>query len=381
MKKFNMSIFLFYLSYTLMVVYFMCGQVKILFDIKNYIYFMIPILLVLLIIFQSKTYSFKSILLMVCSIFVFFISYRISRNSLIFISLLFILASKNVDIEDFIKYDFKLKLFLLVSVIILYFLGFTNVILKSRIDGTIRYALGFGHANVLGVILFTLCSDLAFLHYKKIKFKEYLFFLISFLICTFVCDSRAAQFGILILFILLIFLPKVEKILLVNKIIPFLPIILMGLSYLGAILFNGRSDFILKLNDLTSTRIKCTSDFLNYYGVNMFGHYFEYYGLWNIRSYLTVLDNSYMNMLLQFGLATTVFVILGLFISLKKAVKEKKYALIMCFIALMLYGLMENYSYMIGYNAILIYMSCLIYNKKGKDNNEENSNDNISLII
>ncbi len=381
MKKILLSRFLFYLSYVLIVIYYMCGQIKFLYEINHFIYPLVAIILIVLILIQSFKYTLKSLVLMFISIIVFFISYKNSQNSALFMTLLFILTSKNIEIDNFIKFDFKLKLYLFLFVIILYSFGMTNVVLKYRDDGTIRYALGFGHPNVLGAILFSMCSSLSLINYKKKNIKVYLFLFISFLICTFVCDSRASQFGIVILFLLLIIMPKIENNKIFNKIIPFLPAVLLTISYMSAILYTEKSDFIIKLNDLTSTRIKCSSEFLDYYGVNLFGHHFEYYGMWDKRSYLTVLDNSYMNMLLQFGLAPIIVIMSSLFITMKKAIKAHKYAIIICFISLLFYGLMENYAYMIGYNAILIYMSCLIYEKKGKDEDEENSNNNISLIV
>lgn len=378
-EKNYISVLLFYISYIILLIYH-AGSKIIGFDkTKEFLKYSIPALLLVTILIQSKKYLFKSIMQFIIVMFTLLISYYTSSNFLIFFTLLFIFASKNIDMNKFIKLDFISKIVIVLSVIILYKLGLTEVILSYRKDGTIRNSLGFGHPNVFGAFLFSMAADMFYLNIPKNKIIKYIIYTILLTACTLICDSRAAQLGIIMIFLSDIFYKKLkncDKLFKVSKILPWA---LLALSLTLAIFYSKDNQIMYKLNEITSTRIRCAKNFYDYYGVNLFGHFFEFYGQSDKYYLLTVLDNAYVNILIQFGLLATFILLTLVSKTIKYAYKNKEYKILICFIIFLIYALMENYFYYIAFNTFLIYIGNYIYSKE--KSNEENSNNNISLII
>ena len=113
MKKINLYNFMFYLLYFFIIFYYMCGRINGVSIIRNIINIIIPFGLIFIIIIQSKKYSKKSLLICLSIIMVVFFSYLISHNKDLLITTLFIIASKNIEVDKLIKYDMVVKLILM----------------------------------------------------------------------------------------------------------------------------------------------------------------------------------------------------------------------------------------------------------------------------
>ena len=93
-------------------------------------------------------------------------------------------------------------------------------------------------------------------------------------------------------------------------------------------------------------------------------NYFEYYGQWKTKGqYLTVLDNSYISLFLQYGLIMGTIMISTITLLIKKMVQEKNTKFLCFIISFLVFGLMENQMFNIMTNTTLIFISELIYNK------------------
>ena len=311
--KINIYNKLYYLSYFLLLIYTLCNRVTFLIPVLPVLKYIIPIFLVLLILIQSRKYKLNCLMIVFMLMALSFVVFLRTKEEFLLCTILYILAAKDVKIDEFIKKDVKYKLFILLFVIICYKLGLTSSNIFSRSDGTIRNTLGFAHPNQLGLCLFSISCGIAFIHYKKYKITDYLIFIMSLIICHSVCDSRSSFFGILIVLLIALFRKFIENNKLINKLIVFLPEVLFLLSLLFTILYTNNFQIAYDVNKVLNSRLYHASAFLNYYGINLFGHYFDYYGLTNLRydlRGLTILDNAYMHILIHFGVIQTVLVLL-----------------------------------------------------------------------
>ena len=365
MKKIKVYDFLFYLIYTLMVIYHAFSKVVGISNIRNYILGIVIVGLLFVFILQSRKYSYKSFILISLCLVSFFVSYKIASDIILFVTVLFIISSKNVNFNKFIKYDLLIKSIIVILVIFLYEIGLTEVVIKARPDGTIRKALGFGHPNILGAFLFSICLDIVYIYYKSMKPIHYIILIVSFFINLWISDSRATQIGIILLIIVSIQKNKNKKFLL--KFLPYIPILLCGISLLCSIFYTNKSETWFIINKLTSSRIKCAYDFYNYYGINLFGHFFEFYGQWGEEYQLTVLDNAYMHILIQFGLINMLIILFALTKAIKRMIKDDNIILMLCFCIILIYGLMELYVYQIVYIPMLLYIGKILYCKENKN--------------
>lgn len=361
MENINTKKFLFYFAYILWLIVIMCQRVYIVSDIKDYVEILVMGILLLLLFSNMKAFNIKILALVSLTLIMMIISYRVTKFSDIFFTGLFILAAKDLDERQFFRYDLKLKIIIMFSVFILYFLGFASTGIMIRDDGTIRNSFGFAHPNVLGLFLFSISCDIFYLNYGKFRVIHYLIILSLFFITLYICDSRSAQICIVLLLIFSFTGEKLKNKRFLNTVFINFPIILFVISLVLAIIYPIKANFIITLDNLFSTRIRRASEFLNYYGVNLFGNYFKFYGQWSKGYYLTTLDNAYMHILIHYGIFT-LLIFLKSFKSLLKYTRDSKnYSIYFITITFLIYGLMERHIMEIEYNSAVICLGTVIY--------------------
>lgn len=375
--KNNLSRITYYLAYSLMIIAYLCSRFSIINNNKQFINILMLILLLLTFIIQGEKYNFKTIIMFMLVFICFLIPYTINGNNMLIIALLFIICSKNIMPDKFIKFDMILKISLTIIIIASWKLDIITEVIMSRADGTIRHSLGFVHPNGLGKVMFCICAEAIYLNFKNMKPKEYILIIIAFLISNFICDCRAATIAM----IALIIMQKTQKKhnMLLKKIIIYLPLILTIISFISAVLFikNPNNEILININELTSGRIKCAADFISNYRLNLFGNIFEFLGQWSTRGqYLTTLDNSYVFLVLQFGLISGIIVLIFLTNLLNYLTKSNKMPAVYCIISFLILGLMENCAFNFNSNSMIIFASSLIYQKLRSNTNEKDRNNN-----
>ena len=381
MKKNSIYNFFFYLCYILLIVNSTCNKIKYFDIIIKYNKYIIPIILFFVIILQAKKYSKKSIVRIIGIVSIGLISYYITKSNDIFLTFLLIICAKNIEIDDFIKKDVIVKLCIIFFVIICYKLGLAENSIMYREDGFLRSSLGFSHPNRLGMLIFSINCGVMYLHHGKYNWKDLVLIIVSLLICIKVCDSRSSQIGIVALTLITITTKFFKDKKIYKNILTTLPIILTIISIVSAFLYSKGYSFIYTINEIVSNRILYCYKFIEYYGINLFGNYFQYYGMWGISNRLSVLDNAYVHILVHFGLLTFLLTI-GCFIwIINDAIKNKKYNVIIYLVPFLLYGLMEHHIFEIQYNSILIYASGMIYAIKKREKSKNNILSNNDMII
>lgn len=366
-KKNNVFKFLFFFSYFLISLYYAFQKVDYIGTVFQFIYhYILPLLLLFIVLLQKSKYKVSTFILIILLEVLGLLAYYISKNAEVFFTISFIVIGYNVELDEFIKFDLILKIILLFLVFFLFKIGLAPDVILYREDGFLRHSYGFIHPNTLGSMFLLISADLSYLYNLKKKKKTSLLFILLIMLSFsyFLCDSRSSEFGIVILILLNIFLPLFKKSKIFKKIVVFLPITMLCLSIVSVILYKQNFSIAYTLNDILSNRIKHAYNFMDYYGINLFGHFFEYYGRLDHYYYLSVLDNAYINLLIQFGIILTFIMIYIYTIIIKKAVQNNKYEIVILMILLSFYGLMEHYIFVIVYSPILMAFSDILYLKK-----------------
>ena len=353
-KRILNSKFLFYISYTLVLIKITCESLEIVGNIKNYLTITEFFLLVLCIILQSRKYDMKTIIIISFLLIITLCSYRITKNSNIFILILFIVASKNIDIKKFICYDIKIKIiFLLMNAFFIY-VGIMKNTIFYRDEGIARYSLGLSSPNTLGAMILSICLELTYIN-NNIK-KIYIFLIVALLIIMFTCDSRSAEIGIILLMILL---PIYKRKIRLKKIIPYTVIFFTMLSFFLVYLYGIGEKNALVLDELLSTRLKCSYNFLNVYDIKLLGNYFEEVDVW--LGYVNSLDNGYIYLMLNQGIIIYVIITILNIKLMKNTIKKEDNILVAILLVLYTYGLMERGVFFIVYNIFLLYIKDIIF--------------------
>lgn len=131
-NKFNM--YLYMLSYTLILMNTMLGQIKLISRILSTLSDISIILLMFKCVIQSQKYKKRTVMLIFLTLTVVILSYIKSNENALIKLVLLIVASYGIEFEKIVKYDIKLKTILMVIVITAYNLGLTTIFIKYRED-------------------------------------------------------------------------------------------------------------------------------------------------------------------------------------------------------------------------------------------------------
>lgn len=376
MGKKKVSNILFFITYFLFIFQSMTRWVNIELIIKfsNIIGFLIPFLLIVVFIMKNDNINKKSFFIIYICTCITIISTYITKGNAIWNIVLFVIASKKIDIRKIIKFDLGAKIIIMIFVLLLYKGGFTESIVIYRANAP-RYGLGFGHPNTFGVYLLSICLDLIFLTFNNSKKKfSVVFCMVSYVIIATFCDSRSSMNTLIIVTCLTVLFSVWKKNSIVLEFLAKIPWLFLILSFTVTIMYKYANyfPFIYKLNELLSNRILLMYQFFEKYSITIFGNYFIDYRT-EATTTAGVLDNAYMLLLIKFGIIVTFLIIWAISKRMKIAVKNKEIGLIICFTGFLFFGLIENGMIVLFYNPFLLFLSDLVYHKrKNKQKNELN---------
>lgn len=294
-----------------------------------------------------------------------------SRRLYLVSTWMFIVAAKYVDYERLIRTAKHVLQVCVPMVILLYFLGLIEDHTMYR--GTdLRHSLGFAHPNTLGLRIFQWAACLVYLTGKRsLKFFEILLLIFAAVFVYLIPNSQTAVFCLLLLiagaFFLQILMRKErnQKWFAVSVIV-------------GSLLVNAGSvclslidvfhyPVLKKLNQILSIRFSEGYKMYNLYGFTWLGQQViggenecRLAGITEVR----YLDNSYLTLLLRYGIWVYLLFTIFFFLLLWKLYCLKQYKLLLLLSVNAVYGIMENSVYMMAYNIFIITMGMLVYRRK-----------------
>ena len=366
-KTIRPSLLFFYLAYTFILLQAMFNNVPSLTPLYGIIDKLVIVLIFLTILFQNQIYRIKEIVWVVIIFAIVVISYFLSKDNIILKAIMLIIASKDINFKKFIKFDLVIKVIFCFIIIIFSQIGIAENYVILRADGTIRQSLGFSHPNALAAYWLSICCDYIYLAFNKNKIiKLFICTIITFII-GYITDSRTVIICVSLMIILLLYNNYLNN-KIIKKIVIFLPYLLFALSLSSAYLYKS-SDLIKNIDRLLSKRIYYTEQYLQKYDINLFGQKIETVS--TVQSRLLnispqILDNSYIVLLLKFGIILLFCSCLLLSLRLKLSYRERDKLLIIILIIFMIVGLFENWLIKINYNPFILSFSSLIYRERKK---------------
>lgn len=378
MNKEKIKNILFYMAYFLMIFLSMFSRVPIIEENYKIIESISLGLLVFTSILQIHKLKSNELMIMILIMLLALISYIFSDDSIVLKLFLVIYSSKTLDFNDFIKKDLYVKLIFFIIVIILHFNGLTTDYIMYRSDGTMRSSMGFSHPNIFGLYIFMFCMELVYLKRNKLKLYDYVMIICLLLVIYNYSDSRASIISLVLLITLLLTKNFLIKYVFSRKVIKFFVqnsfLIFTIITYIATILYSNNYEIGKIMNTITSNRISSICYFLDNYGINLFGKKLylvstEKSVLLSIKAY--ILDNCYFNLLIKYGAIIFLIIFLITRKMFERLYNYKKFSLIIIFLILLVYGLMENSIFKITYTPFLLYFGNVLYSKKESDENEE----------
>lgn len=371
MKKVKVSELLFFIGYIMIIFSEMFSKVILfenLISIINNIGLGILILAAINCVIINK-YNYKTLIgLIIVTIILILVTIKSKDNLLLKVFILSI-AFGDIEFKKFIKLDVIIRIIFMCVVISLYNIGLTENYFMYREDGTMRSSMGFAHPNNFGQYLLVICIDIVLLRFKKLKFVDYVYVLLSIILINYFSNSRTSQICLGILFLIMIILRKhiniinfkFIKLLIINSFLIFTII-----SILLANNYRENKEWAVQLNDLLSNRIAYASQFLEYYDINLLGNDIEMKYTQEARANSEqpwVLDNSYLVVLLRYGLIAYIIIYLIMLTITRDLYKRKEYSIIMLWLVYGINAMFENTLFKIQFNTLLIILASLLYKK------------------
>lgn len=317
--------------------------------------------------------SRKSWFLVLLLISLAFCCYIKTGDSLLIVLCLTSISSLNLDFKKIIKVDIIFKIALFVFIYFAYSNGNINKVYFVR-DDIVRIAYGFNHPNTLGYFLLVSFFEAVYLISDKLNIKKVLvIFLLSGIVFYFTnkAGSRTSIQCLTIFLVLFIikylfnkfFKFRKKKLKKSNAVLYLLFLIFTLFSFVCTIMYKNNNSLMIYINDLLSDRLYLQNMFVSLYDINLFG---------NKINYFSTLDNSYIRIVLNFGIFGWILYYYIFNLNFKFSIKDKNssYLTIILFV-LLIYGVMEFYIIRPALNIFLVYFSTKILSDERKKIDEK----------
>lgn len=336
------------------------------------------LLMIQIVFFQSYTKKELTAIVMVTLPIV--IATFLSGNRSLLSAWMFVVAAKNIDLDDVICMAYKILSIMIPVIVLLCLFGVIENVPLMR--GTMqRYSLGFSHPNQLGLRVFQFIVCYCYIHRNRLRKLDYLIICLAIAFLIRIPNSKTAYI-VTTVFLCMLLLYNFVKNQRPRYMMLFEKSLVLGAFCLGffSICFSyidvNRNSVLSRIDKWMSSRFSLGHIVWQLYGVSLLGQRVyiseDERKLVGIKTRL-FLDNAYLGILLRYGILVFLIFFIGYLCLVKAMIMRKEYILAIILFMYALYGVMESGLYMISHNIFLITFSSLLYKKsiQGNENIRE----------
>lgn len=300
-------------------------------------------------------WSLKRLLISLVLLVVSIIYFIRSKDNTILITSLIMVAGQQINLKSFFKKDLLARCIIF---LIVFTLCVTNLIPETttlRDNGSVRIALGFAQANTTGAIVFSIISEWVILKHGFLNKYNYFVLLMSLILVNYVTNSRSTVIGILLVAALCWKLtPDISTWL--HRLFLILFPLFATIDYITTKYYSAHG-IMLQLNALFSGRIQLIHYFIQHFDVTIFGQLIPTKDPNNLKNtYYLVVDNSYVSMLLRYGLVFLVVFGMLYILFIHKIIVRKSIGILTISIVFLIIANMENTLYIPAYNIVVPFL-------------------------
>lgn len=325
-------------------------------------WYIIRLLIILKIIMEFERKDLKILIILFIGLITFY------KNGSTFLTsfLWFLAGAKGVSIKYSIKSILYSQILSVGFIFILAYMGIIENTIYLRSNGGIRYSMGFDHPNTFAARILQIEIIYFYLRNKKINLLDgILIFLIGYMSYMWT-NSRTALY-MTILIVIYIILYVVFKRFNIKRIFNYLFSKLIKLSPLG---FLGILILLINFNKLIPTldnfisgtllsRVNLMGQYLQNYKIKLFGQVLEITyknkDIYSTTDFFT-LDNSYLYLLLGFGIVNFTLFFLAYIKSIKILRSKGDNFAIYSIILFFIFGLFETMFIRFSFNFTLVFL-------------------------
>lgn len=290
-----------------------------------------------------------------------YISFQNTGYVELFDAALLIVGAKGVKFQSIIKTYLTVKVIFIISVVLGSRIGlFENLIYNQH--GRIRESFGFIYPTDFAAQVFFVVAAWAILRKMKLTVIDLFGMVLLAIFLKWKCDARTSVACILCIVVGVFFLKiikRIEKQSVLKKIFLSLPYIFSGVMILICRFYNPNNQILAWINRVTSQRLRFGKKTFDNYDIKLFGQYIEMIGNGGTTEKpidYTFIDCSYINILMRFGLA--VFVVIMILITFTMLKFYQSILVIGVIVIICLHSVMEHHLFDMHYNFMLLLPLC-----------------------
>lgn len=319
-------------------------------------------------VFLKSRYNIRKLLSIIGMIAVLFLITLFTRSYGYMTIVCLMMLGQFTDFDKIIKYDFGLKCILFFGTVSLTLAGkIPNY--TALINGVTKHAYGFTHPNTFCVIAYVILLEWLYIRWKKFTVMDFILQVFFIRLISGLGGSRTSTYTYIFVFVLYIlsnFFPKILYCKFSRAVLPYITIILTGVSYLFVYLYGKGNRFVVKLDEIITSRFSSGYYFLNKYGFSFFGRKIETVSTREAAETgknAMILDSTYIRLGVVMGVVFLVIFVLMYTYIIKKALDEERTNLIVYVLFFLLIGFAESYTLGIYNNLSLIFLMGYIREK------------------
>lgn len=278
-------------------------------------------------------YSGKTLIMIaLCSCIIAIMAYITSDSQVPILTVTFIVAAKRIDIEKFIRFDFKIRTLIFIMLLLL---SLTNIIdnYATLINGVYKYAFGWKHPNTCASTLILIALELMYIKYENFKLRHW-FLVVSILaFISIFCAARTSMFAFVIVCIWFLLVQNkkiytgIVKKLCESIFVPLYPI-MFAVSFILVELYRLNIPFVKRVDAYMTHRLLFANYYLAEYGFSLFGQTISVVGSRDAAllgdSYVG-LDMAFISMAIHSGVLYSILFIVLYTIIIYNLLKKEKY--------------------------------------------------------
>lgn len=312
-----------------------------------------------ILVLDRQRYRFRVFCSYLAVAVAFGMSVVLLKDAYLFVACALIIAASNLDVDDFVRYDLKLRIVILVIVVGLCKAGYLDNY-SAIINGTYKQALGFTHPNTLAAVIITILVEWIYVRYEDLGLIDYIAILLAVYWLQSVAASRSAIYTFILVLVIVVITkcrPKIWDALMVRIICCWLPIIATVFSYVLVWLYYKRTSIGVRLDQLLTHRPENSLLVIQEYGFSLFGQFILTKSTRNSATSTATLwtvDMSYVAIPVRYGIVLFIVLLVGYYLANRRAIAAGRYNLVIAMAFFVLYGIGETALYRIQYNFTLL---------------------------
>ncbi|MCC4399302.1 polymerase [Limosilactobacillus reuteri] len=340
-------------------------------------------LVILILVFKIFVLDDSSIKQKIVSFFILTlaaISWRNSNSNLIIVMMSFILAADKVNFRKIVKFYFGTAIIILSFVIFFSLIGVIKDLVFVVPGRATRYSLGIIYPTDLAAHILYLLLAHEYLNFRKINWKYYIGYFIVAIITKLITDARLSVLCMILSIAVLIIAKLAERYKIFQKFIStfwmYIPIATF-IAFVSAYFFDKDNHLFFTVDRMLSGRLGYGHLAMELYPVTWFGQRIVEHGLGgnsgmkifnNHNNGYFFIDSSYIRLILMYGLAITIVVIIMMTLVSIKGLSRHQYELTAIILVITFSCLVEQHLLEVSFNPFLL---ALLANIKSSEVNYE----------